>query len=306
MTASSKLRRICKIINAAEPRRYLLSFDQNGHICAIRYAYVRHKVLYFVIVAAYINLHIGSSRYAFAASQPQSPAPQADRWPEPPPRACSCSVVPRRWILRLPRFGAGQVRDAATSAHRRSREDRGRFSFWCIAADVLSSGSGLCPGRLERTAAEVARSEGCTQAHARSHAVYRSAADRRRAARGSGPGSTDRDRTGCLGPPPQYRTRPGAQKKTIITAAALPPAAVSLYEILRSDVLRGAARPDGLGAVIYHGMLQGLVMLMSGPSAPTPWQPHMASAPNVRGDRGLVRLLANMVLQTHLEVKHVL
>jgi len=306
MTASSKLRRICKIINAAEPRRYLLSFDQNGHICAIKYAYVRHKVLYFVIVAAYINLHIGSSRYAFAASQPQSPAPQADRWPEPPPRACSCSVVPRRWILRLPRFGAGQVRDAATSAHRRSREDRGRFSFWCIAADVLSSGSGLCPGRLERTAAEVARSEGCTQAHARSHAVYRSAADRRRAARGSGPGSTDRDRTGCLGPPPQYRTRPGAQKKTIITAAALPPAAVSLYETLRSDVLRGAARPDGLGAVIYHGMLQGLVMLMSGPSAPTPWQPHMASAPNVRGDRGLVRLLANMVLQTHLEVKHVL
>jgi hypothetical protein len=53
-------------------------------------------------------------------------------------------------------------------------------------------------------------------------------------------------------------------------------------------------------------MLQGLVMLMSGPSAPTPCQPHMASAPNIRGDRGLVRLLANMVLQTHLEVKHVL
>jgi hypothetical protein len=305
MIASSKLRRVCKIINAAAPRRCPLQFGLKGLISCVMYAYVRYKALYILTCAAYIHLHTGSSRYAFAASQPQSSAPEADRWPEPPPRACSCSVVPSRWILRLPRFGAGQVRDAATSARRRSREDRGRFSFRCIAADVLSSGSGLCAGRLERTAAEVARSEGCTQAHARSHAVYRSAADRRRAARGSGPSSTDRDRTGCLGPPPQYRTRPGAQKKTIVTAAALPPAAVSLYETLRSDVLRGAARPDGLGAVIYHGMLQGLVLLMSGPSAPTPYQPHMASAPNVRSDRGLVRLLANMVLQTHLEVKHV-
>jgi hypothetical protein len=306
MTASSKLRRVCKIINAAVSGRCPLSLDLKGYIDATIYAHVRYKRLYSLLWAAYINLHIGTSRYAFAASQPQSSAPQAGRWPEPPPRACPCSVVPSRWILRLPRFGAGQVRDAATSAHRRSREDRGRFSFRCIAADVLSSGSGLCAGRLERTAAEVARSEGCTQAHVRSHAVYRSTAERRRAARGSGPGSTDRDRTGCLGPPPQYRTRLGAQKKTIVTAAALPPAAVSLYETLRSDVLRGAARPDGLGAVIYHGMLQGLVLLMSGPSAPTPYQPHMASAPNVRSDRGLVRLLANMVLQTHLEVKHVL
>jgi hypothetical protein len=100
--------------------------------------------------------------------------------------------------------------------------------------------------------------------------------------------------------------RARAPKKTIVTAAALPPAAVSLYETLRSDVLRGAARRDGLGAVIYHGMLQGLVMLISGLSAPTPSQLHMASAPNIRGDRGLARLLANMVLQTHLEVKHVL
>ena len=306
MIASSKLRRICKIINAAAPRRRPLCIDLIRCVRAMMYAYIRYKALYILVCAAYINLHIGSSRYAFAASQPQSSAPQADRRPEPPPRTCARTLVPSRWILRLPRFGAGQVRDAAAGAHRGGREERGRFSFRCIAADILSSGGRLCAGGLEWTAAEVARSEGCTQAHARSHEVYRSAADRGRAARGAGPGSTDRDRTGCLGPPPQYRTRPGAQKKTIVAAAALPPAAVSLYETLRSDVLRGVARPDGLGAVIYHGMLQGLVLLMSGPSAPTPCQPHMASAPNVRGDRGLVRLLANMVLQTHLEVKHVL
>ncbi len=70
-------------------------------------------------------------------------------------------------------------------------------------------------------------------------------------------------------------------------------------------MLRGAARPNGLGAVVYHGMLQGLALLISIPLDPAPRQPQLASAPNVSGDRGLVRLLANMVLQTHLEVKHV-
>jgi hypothetical protein len=75
--------------------------------------------------------------------------------------------------------------------------------------------------------------------------------------------------------------------------------------VLRSDVLRGAARPDGLGAVVYHGMLQGLALLMSGTPDPAMRQLQTSSAPNIQGDRGLVRLLANMVLQTHLEVKHV-
>jgi hypothetical protein len=54
-----------------------------------------------------------------------------------------------------------------------------------------------------------------------------------------------------------------ARKKKIVTAAALPPAAISLYETLRSNVLRGTARPDGLNAVDYHGMLQGLALHMS-------------------------------------------
>ncbi len=306
MIASSKLRRMCKIINAAASQRYPLSFGNIDYTGAIFHVCARYKALYIPIRAAYIHLHHGSSRYAFAASQPQSSAPQADRRSEPPPGARSRSLVPGRWIFRLPRFGTGQVRDAAASAHRGRREERGRFSFRCIAADVLSSGSGLCAGGFERTAAEVARSEGRTQAYSRSYEVHRSATDRGRSARCSRSSSTDRERTGCLGPPPQHRTRPGAQKKTIVIAAALPPAAISLYESLRGDVLQGAGRPDGLGAIVYHGMLQGLALLMSGPPVAMPRQPQTANSLNVRGDRGLVRLLANMILQTHLEVKHVL
>jgi hypothetical protein len=74
--------------------------------------------------------------------------------------------------------------------------------------------------------------------------------------------------------------------------------------MLRGEVLRGVARPDGLGAVIYHGMLDGLALLMSVTVTTTRHQPPMLPEPNARGDRRLVSLLANMVLQTHLEVKH--
>jgi hypothetical protein len=69
-------------------------------------------------------------------------------------------------------------------------------------------------------------------------------------------------------------------------------------------VLRGVARPDGLGAIIYHGMLDGLALLMSVTAITTTHQPWLPE-PSVRGDRGLVSLLANMVLQAHSEVKHV-
>jgi hypothetical protein len=75
---------------------------------------------------------------------------------------------------------------------------------------------------------------------------------------------------------------------------------------LRADVLCGQARPDGLGAVVYHGMLDGLAVLMSVVHAP-----HVASGPTtaaisgIRGDRTFLRLMANMILQTQSEVKHV-
>lgn len=58
------------------------------------------------------------------------------------------------------------------------------------------------------------------------------------------------------------------------------------------------ARPDGLGAIVFHGMWCGLgVLLQTAPTASSP-----ASAPRplspVTHDPQLVRLLANMVLLT--------
>jgi hypothetical protein len=82
------------------------------------------------------------------------------------------------------------------------------------------------------------------------------------------------------------------------------PAAVSVYEILRGEVLRGHARPEGLGAVVYHGMMDGLARLVPGSATSIPRQPQRTPLPNVRGDRAFVSLVANMVLQAQSEVQH--
>lgn len=85
----------------------------------------------------------------------------------------------------------------------------------------------------------------------------------------------------------------------------LPPSTVALYERLRADVLRGQARPEGLGAVIYHGLIDGLMLLCSASTrGVTPAQCTAASPPVAR-DRELLHLLANMVLQSQSEVMHV-
>jgi hypothetical protein len=78
-----------------------------------------------------------------------------------------------------------------------------------------------------------------------------------------------------------------------------------VYERLRAEVLCGQARPDGLGAVVYHGMLDGLAVMMSVAAPHVICQPPTAVIPGIRGDRTFLRLMANMILQTQSEVKHV-
>jgi hypothetical protein len=86
----------------------------------------------------------------------------------------------------------------------------------------------------------------------------------------------------------------------------LPTAAVAIYETLRTEVLAGRARPDGLGAVVYHGLIGGLPLLSQSLAVQmTPAAAAAQSLPNVRTDPQLLHLLANMVLQTHQEMAHV-
>jgi hypothetical protein len=75
---------------------------------------------------------------------------------------------------------------------------------------------------------------------------------------------------------------------------------------VRAAVLSGQARSDALGAIVFHGMWQGLRVLLSTatvpPSSSVP--PPQARAPAGTHDRQLVRLLADMVLATQSEVHH--
>ena len=78
------------------------------------------------------------------------------------------------------------------------------------------------------------------------------------------------------------------------------------YEALRDAVVDGAARSEGIAALRYHGMLHGLPVLVNS-TAPVETAlrysvPRMDTFP--AGDE-FVRLLANLLLQTHSEIAHV-
>lgn len=82
--------------------------------------------------------------------------------------------------------------------------------------------------------------------------------------------------------------------------------AAQVYETLRDRVLQGQARPEGLGAIVFHGMWRGLGVLLSAQSpCPCPFSsPTDAPSAPVAYDPKLVRLLATMVLLTQSKVEY--
>lgn len=88
----------------------------------------------------------------------------------------------------------------------------------------------------------------------------------------------------------------------------MPVGALEAYESLRAAVLGGHARAAGLGSIAFHGLWGGLTVLLTTIAAPQT-VPHTGeTAPQAPfgavHDRQLVRLLANMVLQTQSEVQY--
>jgi hypothetical protein len=86
----------------------------------------------------------------------------------------------------------------------------------------------------------------------------------------------------------------------------LPPAALLTYEQLRAGVINAQPYVEGLAAIVYHGMARGLAVIL------TATAPNLASSPprvcasqGVPLDRELLRLIANMVLQSQSQVMHV-
>ncbi len=78
-----------------------------------------------------------------------------------------------------------------------------------------------------------------------------------------------------------------------------------MYESLRAEVVNGRARPDGLGAVVFHGLVHGMSLLAGSMRTGTSTTTRTSTSIVVNRNPELLRVLANMVLQTQSEVKHV-
>lgn len=79
----------------------------------------------------------------------------------------------------------------------------------------------------------------------------------------------------------------------------------AMYEQLRTNLVLGRSRPEGLAAVIYHGVLDGLSLLCSASERRVVRAPSSLAPRSALPDEDLLRLLTNMVLQTQSEVMHV-
>lgn len=78
-----------------------------------------------------------------------------------------------------------------------------------------------------------------------------------------------------------------------------------MYESLRAEVIDGHARPDGLGAIVYHGLVHGMSLLAGSMRTGTSATVRTSSSIVASGNPELLHVLANMVLQTQSEVMHV-
>jgi hypothetical protein len=78
-----------------------------------------------------------------------------------------------------------------------------------------------------------------------------------------------------------------------------------MYESLRAEVIEGHARPDGIVAVVYHGLVHGMTLLVGSMRTGASSTPRSSTAIVISRNPELLHVLANMVLQTQSEVMHV-
>ena len=307
MKVSSKLCRMCKIINAA------MGTHKSAYAWSYSLLSCKQLVLIYIdaldilLEAAYMCLHTIYPGWHLGQARRQSRTSQGSGSSQPTPAASPCTLVSSGTLLRCARSRPSEVRDAPSGQHRGGEESRRCCFVWRIPSHVLSGRSGVCRARTRGLVTAATRSTQPAQAHARSDDVYRYTVVRRASPKSAGTLSGHSGATGPVGPPPQHRTRPGAQKKTLTAnpPSLFPPAMVEMYEQLRTNVVLGRPRPEGLGAVIYHGVLDGLALLCSA-SAHRVVPATSSSAPrSALPDQDLLRLLTNMVLQTQSEVMHV-
>jgi hypothetical protein len=80
---------------------------------------------------------------------------------------------------------------------------------------------------------------------------------------------------------------------------------ITTYEALRANVLAKQSQPEGLAALHYHGMFSGLEILLGTETTPPAITHNSFNLPLPRDNSAMVRLLANFMLHTYSEHRHV-
>ena len=303
----SELCRTCNVNFAAlcDTREVCLRHKLEIFLC-------KHKreainILDILLLAAYFILHTYLAKCRLAETRSQARTSQPPRRSQSTSRARARPPIRRGRVLRCPRSGPDQIRDAAPGTGRARLQSQGRRSVRYVAPDALSGRGGTRARRPGRPVAQAARPQGGAQAQRQSHGLYREAPTQRRIDACAGPGAGDRISARAIGSSTQYRTRARAQKKTVAesTPEWLPQAAAASYEALRAEVISGKTRPAGVAALRFHGMAQGLALLLNNPAPSGAPAPKVESSKPMQRDNEFIRVLANIVLRTHSELTHV-
>src|SRR5215510_8476577 len=212
-----------------------------------------------VITSIYLGEEVPHAQTETARSQTRSA--QTPRGVEPAPAPGPPCALSRAQLLRPPRLGAGQVRDAAPGARRwRLDQPLGR-GVRPVTSFLLSGRGGLRTVRPGRARAAQARTAGRAQAHpggARRHC--RGQSDRPFVEAG-GIGAAAQAAARRLAAPTQHRAWAGAAKKIAVSATAESgPHVVDLerhYEALRNQALNPAGQTPlsgGLTVLLHEGV----------------------------------------------------
>lgn len=221
------------------------------------------KIFVFVIIIFTVSQRLKRDEDESAASEKQprqAENPTAMRNLQPASARRDPSIVSGQRVLRCPRLGPGEVRDAATGPCGQAAGFPNGQGIWFLTANVLPSRIHFRAKRLVRIASREAWSEKRSQAHSGSDEIRSRTAGRAAVAEFRSAGGSGETELQPAGASPQHRATASAGKKTPVS---MPPPStpassdedqlVAAYEELRRQFLNGQRGP-GLTLFIRRGM----------------------------------------------------
>ena len=227
---------------------------------------------------------------------------------------CKRSILRQR-VFRPSRLGAGQVRDASTSAERWRVYFKSGKNVWLFSCFILPDTACLRSTRVSWPNAAQARPQTCPQINRRCDDVYFDLQKQKNFSWGNGSSSQDRRAFWIKRTSPQYRTGSAAPTKKRVVNLSEPDECldhcVECYEQLRQMILEArdyCCQDWGLALLIHHGFAAWIYAIskiesFQQPPEPTnsvPDKTNLVIPDTIRGR--MIMTLSEMVLSALQEV----